>query len=86
MTTVLFSVSPSHSPTGTLVPSAVIARATTQHTSANTIPSIINTATSNAPRSRASSSANTVSVAALKRREIADFESPLATASSAAPK
>src|SRR5271165_4694219 len=31
VTTVLFSVSPSQSPTGTLVPSVVITRATTRH-------------------------------------------------------
>ena len=85
MTTVVFSVSPSHNPTGTLVPSAVMTSAATQQVSANTIPSIINAATSRPARSRASSSSRAFVVAALNLREIAERESPRATASRSAP-
>jgi hypothetical protein len=84
-TTVVFSVSPSHSPTGTLVPSVVMARATTMQHSAKTTPSIIMAATSSSERSRATSSASLASVAALKRRDTADFEPLRATASSSVP-
>ena len=80
-----FSVSPSHSPTGTLVPSLVMTSAATQQHSAKVMPSIITTATSSSLRSRPISSASAASVAALNRRDIADFESPRATDSSSAP-
>jgi hypothetical protein len=68
----LFSVALSHSPTGTFVPSAVMASATTQQRSARCSPSTINTFTSKPDRSRASNCANAVRVEATNRREIAD--------------
>ncbi len=74
VTTVLFSVSPSHSPTGTLVPSAVMTRATTTHEPATSSPSIMSTATSRSERSRAISSPMALVVAATKRRETADLD------------
>jgi hypothetical protein len=64
----LFSVSPSHTSTGTLVPSAKITRATTQHWPTITSPSIITTATSSPLRSRAISSLSAVSVARTQRQ------------------
>ena len=69
-----FSVSPSTKPTGTFVPSAVMTRATTTIWSATLSPSIISTAVSRPDRSRASSSVIACSVAALNRRDTADFE------------
>ena len=72
MTTVLFSVSPNHNPTGTLVPSAQMASATTQHCSAKKTPSIIIAATRRSVRSRAINSSRALVVAALKRRDTAE--------------
>ena len=74
MTTTVFSVSPRTSPTGTFVPSAVMIRATVIICPATLSPSIINTAVSSADRSRASSSLSACSVAALNRRDTADFD------------
>jgi hypothetical protein len=84
-TTVLFSVAPSHSPTGTFVPSAVIARATTQHRSAGCSPSTISTLMSNVDRSLDSNSARAVRVQATNRRETADLLVPAAAAITSAP-
>ena len=44
MVTVLFSVEPSHSPSGTLIPSVVIPRQTTQQRPFSSIASSISTA------------------------------------------
>jgi hypothetical protein len=60
-------------------------RAATQQHSAKLIPSIITAATSSSERSRPISSASAASVAALNRRDTADFESPRATPSSSTP-
>ena len=72
LTTVAFSVEPSHSPTGTFVPSAVMARATTARCSARCSPSTISTLMSNGARSRASRSARADLVAAMNRRDTAE--------------
>ena len=85
MTTTLFSVSPSHSPTGTLVPSAVMTRATTQHWPATSSPSIMRTATSRWARLRAIRSSMAFLVAAMKRRETADLEVERARVSMSVP-
>lgn len=78
MTTVLFSVSPSQSPTGTFVPSVVTTRAATTHWPASSIPSTITTATSRSERSLAISSASAASVARFQRRETELRRVPLA--------
>jgi hypothetical protein len=83
--TVLFSVAPSHSPTGNFVPSAVIAGATTQQCSAMCSPSIINTLMSSPVRSRVSSSARAVLVCAMNRRLTAERLVALATSATACP-
>ena len=85
MATRLFSVSPSHSPTGVLVPSTLIASATTQQCCAKWIPSIINAATRNADRSRLISSSSSRAVARTNRRDTADFDVDRAAASTASP-
>src|ERR1019366_6256319 len=85
VTTVLFSVSPSQSPTGILVPSVVMSRATTAHEPATSSPSIMSTATSISERFRAISSSMALVVAATKRREIADLDMDLERSSSSAP-
>jgi hypothetical protein len=85
VTTVLFSVSPSHSPTGTLVPSVVMTRDTTTHEPATSSPSIMRTATSRSERSRAISSLIALVVAATKRRETADLDMDLDRDSSSFP-
>jgi hypothetical protein len=74
VTTVLFSVSPSQSPTGTLVPSVVMTRATTAHEPATSSPSIMSTATSRSERFRAINSPMALVVAATKRLEMADLD------------
>ena len=63
---------PSHSPTGFLVPSAVMASATTTHRSAMCSPSIISTWMSSPAKSRAISSASAVSVCLTNRRDTAE--------------
>ncbi len=85
VTTVLFSVSPSHSPTGTLVPSVVMTRATTTHEPATSSPSIMRTATSRSERFRAISSPMALVVAATKRRETADLDMDFERPSSSSP-
>jgi hypothetical protein len=60
VTTVLFSVSPNHRPTGTLVPSAPIASATTHQASAKCTPSSINAARSSSEGSRLINSSSCV--------------------------
>jgi len=91
LTTVAFSVEPSHNPTGTFVPSAVIANATTARCSARCSPSTINTLIFKGVRSRASRSARAVFVAAMNRRDTAErlvavacFCTPAPTGSAAA--
>src|SRR6202171_3113371 len=71
-TTVLFSVEPSHSPTGFLVPSAVMASATTTQRSPRCSPSSMSTLMSSPVKSRAINSASAVSVWRTNRREIAE--------------
>jgi hypothetical protein len=56
------------------VPSVVITITKTRQSSAKWTPSLINTATSRPDRSRDKSSAIAVSVAAMKRRDTADFD------------
>src|SRR5512144_2445127 len=85
LTTVLFSVEPSHSPTGILVPSAVLASATTTHRSAMCSPSSINTLTSSSVRSRAISSASAVWVCLTNRRDTADLEVDFAVFAACSP-
>ena len=80
-----FSVSPSHSPTGTFVLSVVTTNATTQQHFAKTMPSIMSTATSRPERSSPNSSARRAAVALMNQRETAARESPLATISSSSP-
>src|SRR4051794_33649747 len=84
-TTVLFSVAPSHSPTGSLRPSAVIARATITHRPAMCSPSSISTLMSCSDRSRDSSSASAVSVSFTNRRETADRPVERAPSSTSVP-
>jgi hypothetical protein len=84
-TTVLFSVEPSHSPTGSFVPSAVMARATTTHRSARCSPSSISTLMSSSPRSRVISSPSAVSVCLTNRRDTADRLVDFALRSTGAP-
>ncbi len=69
-----FSVSPSTTPRGCLVPSTPMPRATTQRWSAKCTPSTISATRSSFDRSAASMSASAVSVAATKRRLTADFD------------
>jgi hypothetical protein len=75
----VLGVAQPHSPTGTLVPFAVMTRATKQHCSAITSPSIITTATSRPDRSRAISSLGAASVARFHRR-LTDEPRPVALA------
>ena len=70
----VFSVEPSTRPSGTFVPSVVMARATMQVCAPKRTPSIINATTSSSERSAAISSPRAVSVAATKRRDTADFD------------
>src|SRR6266498_2282588 len=84
-TTVLFSVEPSHSPIGTLVPSAPMASATTTQRSLRCSPSSISTLMSRSVRSRASNSASAVSVSRTNRRETADLLVDLAVVSTCSP-
>jgi|GEM_PF-6133924 len=85
VTTVLFSVSPSQSPTGTLVPSEVMTRETTTHEPATSSPSIMSATMSRSDRSRAISSPMALTVAATKRLEMADLDVDLERASSSFP-
>src|SRR5271157_1047983 len=85
VTTVLFSVSPSQSPTGTLVPSEVITRHTTTHEPATSSPSIMRTATSRSDRFRAINSPMALAVAVTKRRETAELDIDFERASSSSP-
>ena len=73
VTRVAFSVEPSTSASGCLVPSMSMPSATTQHDSAKCTPSIINATRSSPDRSRDSSSASAVSVIATNLRETADL-------------
>jgi hypothetical protein len=81
----LFSVPPSHSPTGTLVPSAQMANVTTQQCSAKLTPSIIKATTSRSVRSRAMSSSSAFFVLATNRRDTDDFDVERAWCSTSAP-
>ena len=74
LTRLAFSVEPSTSDNGCLVPSMPIPRATTQVCSPKCTPSTISPTRSSDDRSAASSSANAVSVAATNRRDTADFD------------
>ncbi len=85
MTIVLFSVSPSHRPTGTFVPSTQIANPTTQHTSAKCTPSSINAASLSSDRSRLINSSKPAWVAVLKRRPTDDRDVDRALAASWSP-
>ncbi len=78
-------VEPSHSPTDTFVPSAVITRQTTQHWPASSIPSTMTTATLRLDRSQAFGSESACSVAFTARREIADLLVAFAVLSSSVP-
>jgi hypothetical protein len=71
VTTVLFSVSPSHSPSGTLVPSVVKTRYTTTHEPATSSSSIMSTATSMSAKLRAISSLIALVVAATNHVDVA---------------
>src|SRR5450756_1798611 len=73
VTTVVFSVLPSTSPSGCLVPSMPIPSATTHRCSPKWTPSIINATRSRLPNGAASSSVRAVSVIATNRRETADL-------------
>src|ERR1035437_10382145 len=73
VTTVVFSVLPSTSPKGYLVPSMPIPNATTHRCSPKWTPSIINATRSRLPSGAASSSPRAVSVSATNRRETADL-------------
>src|SRR5665647_147736 len=73
VTTVVFSVLPSTSPKGCLVPSIPIPNATTHRCSPKWTPSIINATRSRLPSGAASSSPRAVSVIATNRRETADL-------------
>src|SRR5665811_444134 len=73
VTTVVFSVEPSTSPSGCLTPSMPIPSAATHRCSPKWTPSIINATRSSPDRSTASRSANAVSVAATNLRETADL-------------
>ena len=85
VTRVAFSVEPSTSDNGYLVPSMSMPRATTQVCSPKCTPSIISPTRSSVDRSRASSSASAVSVTATNRRETADFEVAVAACSVRVP-
>ena len=85
VTIVLFSVSPSHRPTGTFVPSVQIANATTQHTSAKCTPSSINAASLSSDRPRLINSSKPAWVAVLKRRPTDDRDVDRALAPSWSP-
>src|SRR5450756_1626388 len=73
VTTLVFSVEPSASPSGCLTPSMPIPSATTHKCSPKYTPSIINATRSSSDRSAASRSASAVSVAATNRRLTADL-------------
>ena len=82
---VVFSVAPSTTANGCLVPSMPIPRATTQRWSPKWTPSTINATRSRPERSRASSSPRAVSVAFTNRRDTADFDVERARAVTSAP-
>ena len=79
-----FSVEPSTTASGCLVPSMPIPIATTNRWSAKCTPSTMSATRSSPDRSPASSSARAVSVASTKRRETADFDVERAAASTCA--
>ena len=85
VTSVVFSVEPSTSASGCLVPSMPIPSATTHRCSPKCTPSIINATRSSPDRSAASSSASAVSVAATNRRETADLLVAVAACSTCSP-
>jgi hypothetical protein len=76
VTTVAFSVAPSAKASGTLVPSMVMPRATTQVWAATRMPSTMSATRSIPVRSWASRSARACSVRATNRRDTADLEVP----------
>ena len=82
---VAFSVEPSTSTRGCLVPSMPMPSATTQQCSAKWTPSTSNATRSRSLRSRASSSARAVRVMATNRRDTADFEVAVAACSTPVP-
>ena len=85
MTSVAFSVEPSSTASGYLVPSSPIPSATTQQDSAKCTPSTRNATKSSPDRSAPISSANAVSVAATNRRDTADLLVAVAVASTRSP-
>jgi hypothetical protein len=76
--TLAFSVDPSQSPSGTLMPSLVIPSATTLVRSPRSIPSIIITANRTSSRRRLISSDSATRVRSMKVRETEDFDVDLA--------
>ncbi len=85
MTSVAFSVAPSTSASGILLPCRSIPSATTQQVSAKCTPSTISATRSSRDRSAASNSASAVSVCATNLRDTADFEVLLDVALTCSP-
>jgi hypothetical protein len=83
--TLAFSVDPSQSPSGTLMPSAVIPSATTQQRPCSSSPSIIITANRASSRRRLISSDSATRVRSMKVRETEDFDVDRAARSTSAP-
>jgi len=73
VTSVAFSVEPSTSASGCLIPAMSIPSATTQHDSAKCTPSTMNATRSRVDRSAASRSPSACSVIATNLRETADL-------------
>ena len=82
---VAFSVEPSSTASGCLVPSMPMPSATTQVCSPKCTPSIISATRSRSSSRRAISSARAVSVAATNRRDTADLLVAAAASSTACP-
>ena len=85
VTRVAFSVEPSTSANGCLVPSMSMPRATTQVCSPKCTPSTMSATRSSPDRSAANSWVSAVSVAATNRRDTADLEVLVAACSVRAP-
>jgi hypothetical protein len=83
--TALFSVEPSHSPSGIFTPSVVIPKATTHVWSFSPTPSIINAARRTSCSRRAISSSSASRVRVTNVRETADFDVDLAVCSTCSP-
>jgi hypothetical protein len=83
--TVLFSVEPSHSPSGTFTPSVVIPSATTQQRPFSSIASSINTASRTSASARPMSASRCSRVRPTNSREIADFEVERSASSTSSP-